>query len=1602
MPDSYIPLAPGMKVAGRVAAIPKGVWNSESSYKKLDIVTWDYKAYMAKKSSTNHMPIGEDDDYWMLLVESFINDFVGATSTDDGHAGMVPKPYAGEEHKVLRGDGDWGPKLEMDIIQQGDLYGYINNLGDFVAFQSQQDVINIITNLLIPEDAQESLDTLKEIADWIQNHPDDAAAMNTRITELEENTYKKSGGTISGDVLITGDLTVRGEVEFDNPLEIESGGTGANNAHDARVNLNVLNNENVAPVEDDEIANRVYNEGDHFIYDDKLYLVLSAIETGDTIRILDESSDPNVIIIDQVDIEDNGAIIPSNTSSDDSSYASSDDEDPEPTPGSGIHIRTTSTSVIFSGTGNGSEYVFPICSNLLDNPLVKHDKPYCFSEDSKWIDGDIQIVPKFMLYDADDLVDMVASFNLEDYPDVDVVKAVYIYRILGEIDLVLKPAVYTTDGFYNCTLSDNVEDQLKELKSHGIVMTGATDTEDGGAGYVPAPVKGENHKFFKGDGSYDVVNLEDEIEGVLAVENGGTGADNSYDAVNNLNAVPADMIAPKEQSLIASRPYAINNQLIINNTLYTVTKVIYTGDKFEEGVNITPSDNIIRQIKTISAVSTTFEGATAEEDGFLGLVPGPLAGEQEKVLKGNGTWEKISSNFVGTMAEWEALSLNEKLKFETADIIPEYTLSIYREFIYEEEEDEVDPMALYVSPWYGTEERLDDEWIDYIIEDDSVYIGDDTNAVNLLYYDADAAGSWYHSKFGYGRIVTVTPVLPPNHWYYKVLSGAGQYIIDKDIDLTIKLQMRETYVTLNTDSHILTASISPEPEADGKYKPFTELTVSATAEEHYHVTSKTTYNLNNVDVAWNDENIVIDVTSAMDTFTVTVNSDEGIESVRLSPSATNNIYEYGTVVTAIVTTKPGYDLISGSGQYTITEDTTVTVVSEIQHYTLTTSGDEHVAAINISPSPDPDTGKYDYGTVVTITATADEHYHITSGTGNYTITADTTIDITAAIDQFTVTVNKDLGTDTVSLSPVSEGNIYDYGTVVTVSATPLTGYDIISGTGEYTITEDTTVNVASQIQTFTVTVTQDANVDTVTLSPTPVEGKYDYGTVVTVSAAPLTGYDIISGTGEYTITADTTIDIVSDIQHIDFTLIQDEHVDSVILSPEPVNGKYDYGTVVTVSATPVTGYDIVAGTGTYTITEATTVRVLTEIQTFTVTVTQDSNVDTVTLSPTPVEGKYDYGTVVTVSATPVTGYEIESGTGEYTITADITINVTAHIIRHTFTVTQDANVDTVTLLPQPFEDGKYEYGTTVTVTATAIKGYEIASGTGTYTVTADTVVNIASQLAPVEFASDGAFTLAVAEPGWDGIIEYTTDGGETWTEWDGTSLSGTASDSISLRGSGNTKLYDGAYDNRLIFTGKYCYGSIEMLLDYEDVLAGTHPTMATGCFHSIFEGCTSLVLAPMLPATTLVEDCYYSMFSGCTSLATAPELPATVMADYCYAYMFNNCTSLTVSPALPSTTLAEGCYDSMFINCTALHTLPVLPATTLAEDCYEEMFLNCTSVKLSKTDDGEYQYEYRIPASSTGTNIGSLRRMFYNTGGSFTGTPVINIMYYTTHEPVTA
>ena len=119
-------------------------------------------------------------------------------------------------------------------------------------------------------------------------------------------------------------------------------------------------------------------------------------------------------------------------------------------------------------------------------------------------------------------------------------------------------------------------------------------------------------------------------------------------------------------------------------------------------------------------------------------------------------------------------------------------------------------------------------------------------------------------------------------------------------------------------------------------------------------------------------------------------------------------------------------------------------------------------------------------------------------------------------------------------------------------------------------------------------------------------------------------------------------------------------------------------------------------------------------------------------------------------------------------------------------------------------------------------------------------------------------------------------------------------------------------------------------------------------YYSMFRGCTSLVVAPKLKALKLYENCYGYMFFGCTSLVVAPELPALEVKSMAYQSMFNGCTSLTQAPELPATTLDSYCYQYTFANCTSLVNAPELPALELKSNCYKYMFQNCASLKYVK------------------------------------------------------
>ncbi|MBO4507092.1 MAG: hypothetical protein J5747_00470 [Spirochaetaceae bacterium] len=74
-------------------------------------------------------------------------------------------------------------------------------------------------------------------------------------------------------------------------------------------------------------------------------------------------------------------------------------------------------------------------------------------------------------------------------------------------------------------------------------------------------------------------------------------------------------LAPVETSETAANAYAIGDQFILNDILYTATAAISIGDEIEEGVNCAESDTLVKQLKDHEEDSANPHGTTAAQVG---------------------------------------------------------------------------------------------------------------------------------------------------------------------------------------------------------------------------------------------------------------------------------------------------------------------------------------------------------------------------------------------------------------------------------------------------------------------------------------------------------------------------------------------------------------------------------------------------------------------------------------------------------------------------------------------------------------------------------------------------------------------------------------------------------------------------------------------------------------------------------------------------------------------------------------------------------------------------------------------------------------------------
>lgn len=164
------------------------VTDSQTLTQKLAVVDADVAAAKAKLDKL----LGTDD---ATSISKQIDDKVAAlkaelTNEKDatslaGKIAKVTTDLAGEIARAKAAETANAGNITKLTTRMTAAEGTIKTLVGDDASKSVRAIANEeLTKQLIPDNAKESLDTLGEIAKWIQDHPDDAAAMNQKITDL--------------------------------------------------------------------------------------------------------------------------------------------------------------------------------------------------------------------------------------------------------------------------------------------------------------------------------------------------------------------------------------------------------------------------------------------------------------------------------------------------------------------------------------------------------------------------------------------------------------------------------------------------------------------------------------------------------------------------------------------------------------------------------------------------------------------------------------------------------------------------------------------------------------------------------------------------------------------------------------------------------------------------------------------------------------------------------------------------------------------------------------------------------------------------------------------------------------------------------------------------------------------------------------------------------------------------------------------------------------------------------------------------------------------------------------------------------------------------
>ncbi|HTJ41569.1 MAG TPA: choice-of-anchor D domain-containing protein [Kofleriaceae bacterium] len=500
-------------------------------------------------------------------------------------------------------------------------------------------------------------------------------------------------------------------------------------------------------------------------------------------------------------------------------------------------------------------------------------------------------------------------------------------------------------------------------------------------------------------------------------------------------------------------------------------------------------------------------------------------------------------------------------------------------------------------------------------------------------------------------------------------------------------------------------------------------------------------------------------------------------------------FAYGTSVTLTATPAAGSTFAgwggacTGTGTCAVTLDQAraVTASFSLSPTTLTVAKTGGGAGTITSAPAGIDCGAtcsadFPNGTQVTLTAAAATGSTFTgwtgagcSGTGTCVVTVDQARSVTAGFAPIAYPLDvARTGNGSIASAPAGIAcgatcsASFDYGTMVTLTATPGAGATFAGWTGACTGTNATctiaidgakSVGASFTTNTYTLAVARSGTGGgVVTSAPAGIDcgatcsASFAYGTAVTLTATPSAGSSFggwsgaCTGTGTCSITIAQAANVTATFTIIPETLtITKSGTGGGTVSSSPAgiscgatcSASFDHGTSVTLSATPVTGSSFTgwsgagcSGTGTCVVamTQAQGVTATFTLKNYTLTVTPAGNGSgTVTSSPSGIScgstcaKSFAYGTQVTLSAAAAIGSTFSgwsgggcSGTGSCTITIGGTTGVTA-----TFTLKQY----TVTTVASPAAGGSvagggtYNYGDTAVLTATPSANYQLSSWT---------------------------------------------------------------------------------------------------------------------------------------------------------------------------------------------------------------------------------------------------------------------------------------------------